>query len=135
MHDFELYLQLLTQNSFCFFAQKTLFADSFIQTLFPCSPGLFFENTILVLATRHPVLMSTPHQASLRIAFLADAQHSTLILGTSPHKGPYGATRLHPFLGRVWSRRDLIIINERVTPNTASIAVGVTLQQPRKFVE
>ena len=89
-----------------FFAQKTLFADSLIPSLFRVSPGLFFENAILVLATRHPVLMSTPHQASLRIAFLADAQDArTSILGTSPHKGPYGATRLHPFLGRVWSRR------------------------------
>ena len=91
MHDFELYLQLLTQNSFCFFAQKTLFADSFIQTLFPCSPGLFFENTILVLALRHPVLMSTPHQASLRIAFLVHTHTHTHRFLTPPHtKAPTG---------------------------------------------
>ena len=59
-----------------FLAQKTLFADSLIPSLFRVSPGLFFENAILVLALRHPVLMSRPHQASLRIAFFVHRTHA-----------------------------------------------------------
>ena len=71
------------------------FAYGLIPSLFRVSPGLFFENAILVLALRHPVLMSppSPGQPENRVS-RGRTDGRTSILGTSPHKGPYGAKNL-----------------------------------------
>ena len=104
---FQLYLHHVTPNSFLFFVEKTCFAFCFVYSLNATSPGPLLKNRILVLVHGTPVLMSPVHYWCLRIMKIADtAVARTSFFGMSPHKSPCGATRLHPFRGRVWSRRD-----------------------------